>query len=57
MRRENNKSENKHSLWELYDLCNDISEKENVAGQNQPKMIELIKRWNMLNDQTKPSIF
>lgn len=57
MRRENNKSENKQSLWELYDLCNDISEKENVAGQNQPKMIELIKRWNMLNDQTKPSIF
>ncbi len=45
------------SVWELYNLGIDISEEKNVADQNQPKLEELIHRWNTLNEQMKPSIF
>lgn len=37
--------------WELYDLSKDISEANDLASSNPEKLSQLIKEWEMLNQQ------
>lgn len=43
--------------WELYNIANDLSEKQNLAAQQTDKLNELKTRWVDLNSQMKPSLF
>lgn len=43
--------------WELFNIANDLSEKQNLAAQQTDKLNELKARWIELNSQMKPSLF
>ena len=46
-----------NSKWELYDLSNDISEEENLAGSHQERLTELVELWETMNDKMIEPLF
>jgi arylsulfatase B len=43
--------------WELYDIENDISEKNNLKKQHPEEFRELYNKWNELNQKMKEPLF
>jgi arylsulfatase A-like enzyme len=52
-----NRQGQKERQWELYDLSKDISEKDNVGGQNPEKLAELKLLWEQANNETAEPLF
>tara|TARA_R110002095_G_scaffold1432_3_gene7379 strand:+ start:16335 stop:17702 length:1368 start_codon:yes stop_codon:yes gene_type:complete len=53
----NHRGHRKEPAWELFNIADDLSEKQNLALQQAEKLNELKSRWNELNAQMKPALF
>jgi hypothetical protein len=43
--------------WELYNVVHDKGESKNLSKTNKEKLLELINRWNELNEQMQEPLF
>ena len=43
--------------WELYDLSQDISEKNNLASSEPEKLKELVEIWTKMNSEMSEPLF
>lgn len=53
----NHRRQQKQPAWELYQIPEDISEKNNLASEQPEKLNELINRWNELNAEMREPLF